>query len=145
MRAGKALYEQAWHADARTGLEIEASLQAGLIGSTNQIEAVKANFNARRVCTGVSSPRTLVIYELGKRSKSCSGDGLAQQQGGEAGIAKQHARGRMTIRERIDVLLDEGPSVSTVEQPPVRYTMIMTSWWNMPWRTTSWFWCYWRS
>ena len=33
---------------------------------------------------------------------------LAQQQGGEAGIAKQHARGRMTIRERIDVLLDEG-------------------------------------
>ena len=33
---------------------------------------------------------------------------LAQQQGGEAGIAKQHARGRMTIRERIGVLLDEG-------------------------------------
>ena len=33
---------------------------------------------------------------------------LAQQQGGEAGIAKQHARGRMTIRERLDVLLDDG-------------------------------------
>ena len=33
---------------------------------------------------------------------------LAQQQGGEASIAKQHARGRMTIRERIDVLLDDG-------------------------------------
>ena len=33
---------------------------------------------------------------------------LAKQQGGEAGIAKQHARGRMTIRERIDVLLDGG-------------------------------------
>ena len=33
---------------------------------------------------------------------------LARQQGGEAGIAKQHARGRMTIRERIDVLLDDG-------------------------------------
>ena len=33
---------------------------------------------------------------------------LAKQQGGEAGIAKQHARGRMTIRERIDVLLDDG-------------------------------------
>ena len=31
---------------------------------------------------------------------------LAQQQGGEAGIAKQHAKGRLTIRERIDVLLD---------------------------------------
>ncbi|MBO79087.1 MAG: propionyl-CoA carboxylase [Gammaproteobacteria bacterium] len=32
---------------------------------------------------------------------------LAQQQGGKEGIAKQHARGRMTIRERIGVLLDE--------------------------------------
>ena len=32
---------------------------------------------------------------------------LALQQGGKEGIAKQHARGRMTIRERIDVLLDE--------------------------------------
>lgn len=32
---------------------------------------------------------------------------LAQQQGGEASIAKQHARGRMTIRERIAVLLDD--------------------------------------
>ncbi|MAD08045.1 MAG: propionyl-CoA carboxylase [Gammaproteobacteria bacterium] len=33
---------------------------------------------------------------------------LAQQQGGKEGIAKQHARGRMTIRERIGVLLDKG-------------------------------------
>ena len=33
---------------------------------------------------------------------------LAQQQGGKEGIVKQHARGRMTIRERIDVLLDKG-------------------------------------
>ncbi len=31
---------------------------------------------------------------------------LAKQQGGKEGIAKQHARGRLTIRERIDVLLD---------------------------------------
>ena len=31
---------------------------------------------------------------------------LAQQQGGDEGIAKQHARGRLTIRERIDALLD---------------------------------------
>lgn len=31
---------------------------------------------------------------------------LAQQQGGKASIAKQHARGRLTIRERIDALLD---------------------------------------
>ena len=47
VRAGKALYEQAWHADARTGLELEAALQAELIGTTNQIEAVKANFEKR--------------------------------------------------------------------------------------------------
>ena len=33
---------------------------------------------------------------------------LAQQQGGEAGIAKQHARGRLTIRERVDAVLDSG-------------------------------------
>ena len=33
---------------------------------------------------------------------------LAQRQGGKEGIAKQHARGRLTIRERIDALLDAG-------------------------------------
>ena len=33
---------------------------------------------------------------------------LAKQQGGKAGVAKQHARGRLTIRERIDALLDAG-------------------------------------
>ena len=33
---------------------------------------------------------------------------LAKQQGGKDGIAKQHARGRLTIRERIDALLDDG-------------------------------------
>ena len=32
---------------------------------------------------------------------------LAKQQGGKESIAKQHARGRLTIRERIDALLDE--------------------------------------
>lgn len=47
VRASKALYEQAWHADARTGLELEAALQAQLIGTANQIEAVKANFEKR--------------------------------------------------------------------------------------------------
>ncbi len=31
---------------------------------------------------------------------------LAKQQGGKTGIAKQHASGRLTIRERIDALLD---------------------------------------
>ncbi len=33
---------------------------------------------------------------------------LAKQQGGAEAIAKQHGRGRLTIRERIDALLDEG-------------------------------------
>ena len=33
---------------------------------------------------------------------------LAKVQGGKEGIAKQHARGRLTIRERIDTLLDPG-------------------------------------
>ncbi|MEM7100743.1 MAG: carboxyl transferase domain-containing protein [Pseudomonadota bacterium] len=32
---------------------------------------------------------------------------LAKQQGGKEGIAKQHAKGRLTIRERIDELLDK--------------------------------------
>ena len=33
---------------------------------------------------------------------------LAKQQGGERGIARQHAKGRLTVRERIDALLDAG-------------------------------------
>ena len=33
---------------------------------------------------------------------------LAKLQGGDDGVAKQHARGRLTIRERIDKLLDPG-------------------------------------
>ena len=33
---------------------------------------------------------------------------LALQQGGEAGVARQHEKGRLTIRERINALVDEG-------------------------------------
>ena len=33
---------------------------------------------------------------------------LAKQQGGEAAVAKHHEKGRLTIRERIDALLDQG-------------------------------------
>ena len=33
---------------------------------------------------------------------------LARLQGGDAAIAAQHRKGRLTIRERIDMLLDEG-------------------------------------
>lgn len=42
------------------------------------------------------------VEELNRRRE------LAKQQGGPEGIAKQHGYGRMTIRERIDTLLDEG-------------------------------------
>ncbi len=42
------------------------------------------------------------VAELERRRR------IALEQGGEAGIAKQHAAGRLTIRERIDALLDEG-------------------------------------
>lgn len=47
VRAAKRLFEESWHADARTGLELEAGMQSKLIGSHNQIEAVKANFAKR--------------------------------------------------------------------------------------------------
>ena len=47
IRAGKQLLETIWHADERTGLELEASLQVSLIGSPNQVEAVKSNFEKR--------------------------------------------------------------------------------------------------
>ncbi len=47
VRAGKKLFEESWHADARTGLELEAALQMDLIGSPNQVEAIKANFENR--------------------------------------------------------------------------------------------------
>jgi enoyl-CoA hydratase/carnithine racemase len=47
VRAGKKLFEDSWHADAKTGLALEASLQTGLIGQPNQVEAVMANFEKR--------------------------------------------------------------------------------------------------
>ena len=42
------------------------------------------------------------VEELNRRRR------LAKIQGGEEGVKKQHARGRLTIRERIDKLLDPG-------------------------------------
>jgi len=33
---------------------------------------------------------------------------LARAQGGPEGVAKQHERGKLTVRERIDLLLDDG-------------------------------------
>jgi enoyl-CoA hydratase/carnithine racemase len=47
IRFGKQLLESTWHADAKTGLELEASLQMKLIGSENQVEAIRANFEKR--------------------------------------------------------------------------------------------------
>ena len=47
VRFGKQLFETSWHADERTGLQLEAKLQGQLIGSNNQVEAIKANFENR--------------------------------------------------------------------------------------------------
>jgi len=47
IRAGKKLLEESWRADERFGLELESKLQTDLIGSPNQVEAVKANFENR--------------------------------------------------------------------------------------------------
>ncbi len=47
IRAGKRLLEESWRADERAGLELESTLQRALIGSPNQVESVKANFENR--------------------------------------------------------------------------------------------------
>jgi len=47
IRHAKKLFEESWHADVKTGLEMEAELQSQLIGSDNQKEAVVANFENR--------------------------------------------------------------------------------------------------
>ena len=39
---------------------------------------------------------------------------LAKQLGGADGVARQHAKGRMTIRERIDGLLDQDHTRNSV-------------------------------
>lgn len=45
--AGKQLFESAWHSSPEEGLKLEEALQRTLIGTPNQIEAVKANFENR--------------------------------------------------------------------------------------------------
>lgn len=47
IRHAKRLYEDSWHADAAIGLGLEARLQGELIGSPNQLEAIRANFEKR--------------------------------------------------------------------------------------------------
>jgi enoyl-CoA hydratase/carnithine racemase len=42
VRAAKRLYDASWHAPVEEGLLLETELQLGLIGSPNQIEAVRA-------------------------------------------------------------------------------------------------------
>jgi enoyl-CoA hydratase/carnithine racemase len=42
VRAAKKLYDTAWHAPVEEGLKLETELQVSLIGSPNQIEAVRA-------------------------------------------------------------------------------------------------------
>ncbi|MEZ4333371.1 MAG: crotonase/enoyl-CoA hydratase family protein [Myxococcota bacterium] len=47
IRLGKRLLDASWHADEATGLALEAKLQGRLIGSPNQLEAIRANFEKR--------------------------------------------------------------------------------------------------
>lgn len=47
IRAGKKLFEESWLGSRRDGLALEESLQRALIGSPNQLEAVKANLEKR--------------------------------------------------------------------------------------------------
>lgn len=47
IRFGKRLLEESWAANERTGLTLEAELQGELIGSPNQLEAIRANFEKR--------------------------------------------------------------------------------------------------
>jgi len=42
IRAAKRLYDTSWHGPVEAGLLLETELQVGLIGSPNQIEAVRA-------------------------------------------------------------------------------------------------------
>jgi len=42
MRAAKRLYDAGWHGPVEAALLLETELQVGLIGSPNQIEAVRA-------------------------------------------------------------------------------------------------------
>ena len=47
IRAGKALLNEASLVSLEEGLQLEASLQKGLIGTSNQVEAVRANLKKR--------------------------------------------------------------------------------------------------
>ena len=47
VRADKRLLEQSWRSDPAVGLGLEAKLQKGLIGTPNQVEAIRANFENR--------------------------------------------------------------------------------------------------
>jgi acetyl-CoA carboxylase carboxyltransferase component len=47
------------------------------------------------------------IEEIEKRKK------IAYELGGEKGVKRQHDQGKMTVRERINALLDEGSFIET--------------------------------
>ena len=47
IRESKVLFEATWHGTRNAGLTLEEKLQKKLIGSPNQVETVKANFEKR--------------------------------------------------------------------------------------------------
>ncbi len=54
IRRGKTLLEQSWYAEPNSKLEFETDLQAELIGTPNQAEAVKAGFEKRAPVFGAA-------------------------------------------------------------------------------------------
>ena len=45
--AGKRLLETTWHENPLEGFKLEEKLQKSLLGSQNQVEAMRANFEKR--------------------------------------------------------------------------------------------------
>ncbi len=56
VRAAKRLYDASWHARVEDGLELETELQRALIGSPNQIEAVRAGMTKQAASFTDPSP-----------------------------------------------------------------------------------------
>ena len=56
------------------------------------------------------------LDELAERKR------IAQQMGGKERVERQHAGGRLTVRERIDKILDPARSTSSAASPARRST-----------------------
>ena len=77
--------------------------------ATTEDERTDEQDEPKRNGDGRPAPRSVAerIEELRERRAA------TRQGGGEEAIRKQHARGKLTARERIDLLLDKGSFVET--------------------------------